>query len=68
MQKLSNTQEEFSNMKQEMCNMSKTCETWVIMQEARSKCASMDPKMNMDLSMEHPNMASQDDGSRNKSK
>ena len=40
----------------------------VIMQEARSKCASMDPKMNMDLSMEHPNMASQDDGSRNKSK
>lgn len=38
------------------------------MQETRSKCVSIDLKMNMDLSMEHPNMASQDDGSRNKSK
>ena len=28
----------------------------------------MDLKRNMDLSMKHPNMASQDKGSRNKSK
>ena len=34
----------------------------VKMQEARSKCASMD------LNMDHPNMASQNDGSKNKSK
>ena len=40
----------------------------VKMQEARSKCASMDLKFNMDLNMDHPNMASQNDGSKNKSK
>jgi len=40
----------------------------VKMQEARSKCASMDLKLNMDLNMDHPDMASQDDRSRNKSK
>ena len=40
----------------------------VRMQEARSRHASMDLKMNMDISMEHPNMTSQKDWSRNKSK
>ena len=40
----------------------------VKMQETRSKHTSMDQKMNMDLSMEHPKTASQDDGSKNKSK
>ena len=34
------------------------------MQEVRSKQASMDLKMNMNLSMEHPNIASQDKGSK----
>ena len=32
------------------------------MQEARSKQASMDLKMNMNLSMEYPNIASRDKG------
>ena len=40
----------------------------VKMQEARSRHASMDLKMNVDISMKHPNMTSQKDGSRNKSK
>ena len=38
----------------------------VKMQEAKSEHASLDLKRDTDLSMEHPNMASQDKGSRNK--
>ena len=38
------------------------------MQKTRSKHTRMDLKRNMDLSMEHLKMASQDKGSRNKSK
>ena len=34
------------------------------MQEARSKQACVDLKMNMNLSIEHPNIASQDKGSK----